>query len=555
MYISSLWKKEKLSICSFIILAILLLFHLVNNYIVLSLDNTLPIYDEWNRAEGAYGISMDLKGLNYKNIQLNEIYNRYCQLGDKCRPPLYEITLSLYFFIQKNINADNITMLNMFYFAIILISVYGIGLKLKDKATGLLAAFIVSMFPAIFAMSRGLMVDFPLTAMVSLSIYLMLLTRHFLSIRYSLFLGVGIGLGLLTKATYIVFILPPLIYYIFIALKKTFKEKEQFVVIFRNFIMSLLTSLLIAGPWYLPNMDKIINRANAMSLQLSASPHGSFIDFYIRSLFSYSIGPFFLALFLIFSFVCLVNKKGGVLAIWLFLPLLFFSFSQNKTPRFILPLLPPIALLIGLGISLIKSYLIKKRVTFFVVVFSFITYLAISYGTLNHFKICPFYPKERFFPPDDRVTYGLYFPYCGQTSGWNMEEISNIFLNNMEMNKNKYIGILCIFNIGRIHNSLDYYLTSKGIVAHVCCPAAADFFDSAPRDGYDNISEFDFVITKDEDVGMNGGSIAWIERLTANFEKHKEEFYLVEQIKNSSGKACIYIYKRKGINEKSIELF
>lgn len=545
MNIGCLGKKKKLRIYFFIILT-LLLFHMVNNYIILSLDNTFPAYDEWDRLSGASDISLFLKDLNCKNTRLSEVCSWYRNLGDRCRAPLYEVTLSLYCLIQKNINADRITITNMFYFMIILLSVYGIGAKLKNKATGVLAAFIVSMFPGIFAMSRGLMVDFPLTAMVSLSVCLLLFTRYFVDRKYSFLFGVSIGLGLLTKVTYIVFIPPLLVCYVLISLIGAIKEKKQFIIITKNLIISLVSGLFIASLWYLPNLHKIINRAKAMSLQLHNSPHGSFIDFYIESLFSHSLCPFFFILYLFSLSICLIKRKGVILWLWLLLPLLIFSFSPNKAHRFILPALPSIALTIALGINLIKSYLIKKRIIIFTGVFSLFIYFAISYGAVYWFKIYLFHPEISSFFPGDRVGNGLYFPCNGRMNDWRIEDIGEVFLNNIDINKTKKIKILSIFNIGKIHNVLDYYLTSKGVITEIYCPAQADFFDSPSRDAYDRIAMFDFVMTKDGDMGENAGHIDWIEILTSNFERQKEEFYLIGQIKEFSGQSNVYIFKNRG---------
>lgn len=522
------------------LLTVIIIFYSINNFVILTLDNTLPVYDNFGNFKQSFSIYKFFKDLNIRETPPIEIYRQYCHLGDGTRPPLYSIILSLYYRIQNNINADYLAMTNILYFIILLFSSYGIGVRLNSKMTGMLAAFIVSMFPGIFAMSRVLMVDFPLTAMVALSIYLMVLARHFIDAKYCFLFGLSLGLGMLTKVPYIVFILPLLAYYAFISFVKSIKKDRQFIIIGRNLLLALLIGLFIAGPWYLPNLNNVIRRAEAMSLQLYNSPRGSFIDYYISSLSSNLIMPFFFILFLGSFLISLVKKRGALLLLWVLVPLLIFSFSPNKKGRFILPLLPSVALIIAFGITLIRPYLIRKAIIIFVIIFSLFSYFAISYGAIS---VLP----ENIFYSSNSIEHGL---YCSSRNvNWKIVKISKIILSHSEKERvrNKPINILAIFNIGEVHNGIDYYLSSKGVKVEVDCPAEGDFFDSPPKDAYRDISNFDFVITKDNFKGENAGNIDWIGILTDTFIRNKEDFYSIGFVRALPDGSTVYIYKNRCI--------
>lgn len=527
-----------------LLLLLIVLFHTVNNYVVLSLDDSLPIYDETDHLRESFYNLEFLKNLKKEVFSLEKIKNQYCNLGYTYRPPLYRLTLILpYAIFQKNImgNIDTITIIaNLFYFIILLISTYGIGLELSNSLTGIFAAFIVTMFPGIFAMSRVFMVDFPLTAMVSFSIYSMLLTKNFTNRKYSFLFGLSMGLGMLSKATYPIFLLPLLGYYIILSIIETSRKGRKLVTVSSNLIISFLIALFLSASWYLPNLYKVIQRSKAMSFQIHSEPIKSFISYYMNSLFSYHIGPLFSILCLISLFCCFRKKEGILLGLWLLIPLLIFSLSPNKNPRFILPVLPSIGLIVAFGVSLVRLRLIKKIIISYTIIFSLFSFFAISYGKVK------LYPKEDkdFFYSEERINKGIIYPLYN--IDWKIEDIGKIILSNIEKRENKdWIDILSIFNIGEIHSVLGLYLLSRSINVRLICPAQADFFDSLPKNTFHDLFFCDFVITKDGYMGSNAGNISWIETLSELFARDKDCLYLLGSIAGLPDGSNIYVYKNK----------
>jgi len=72
-----------------------------------------------------------------------------------------------------------------------------------------------------------------------------------------------------------------------------------------------------------------------------------------------------------------------LLVCWSLFPLLFFSFSSSKLPGYILPSLPPLALLLGIRLSNLKEHpvsaSIKRTGAIFILAFAFLTAVAAPY--------------------------------------------------------------------------------------------------------------------------------------------------------------------------------
>jgi 4-amino-4-deoxy-L-arabinose transferase-like glycosyltransferase len=150
-------------------------------------------------------------------------------------------------------------MVNVLYLAVLLGSVYGIGQRLggpiDGKRVGLLAAFVVATLPMIYAISRFYYLELALTAMVALSIYLLLASDRFENRAISLLFGLGAGLGLLTKRTYLTFMIAPMCLVVVRsgALRRLRERlRNGFHIDVKDALLALGLGLVMAAVWYLP---------------------------------------------------------------------------------------------------------------------------------------------------------------------------------------------------------------------------------------------------------------------------------------------------------------
>jgi len=241
-----------------IVLALLFLFHTVNNWLWVNTNLTLM---GWDRSSHLG------KTLIYNDI-LREISPRSLFTALTWpwnRPPLPFLSV-VPFYRLFGVSTDVALMSNCLYLAILLGSVYGIGRHLYGRKVGLLASFLVSFYPVLFSISRLSYVDYALTAMVAAGIYLLLKTDGFRNRRWSLLFGLGVGLGLLTKWPFIAFAGAPILYVAWRshALKRilyvSWTGSEGATFLRRVWTSPWLhgtAALVLTGAWYIPNWERL----------------------------------------------------------------------------------------------------------------------------------------------------------------------------------------------------------------------------------------------------------------------------------------------------------
>ena len=122
------------------------------------------------------------------------------------------------------VDEDVAPMVNMFYMAILLGATFWIAARWRVQqlagaatnraivGTGALAAALLGLFPLVFAMSRYLYLDFALTALVALSLALLIGSARFEHRWPALGFGLVLGLAFWVKWTAAAFVVGPLLY-------------------------------------------------------------------------------------------------------------------------------------------------------------------------------------------------------------------------------------------------------------------------------------------------------------------------------------------------------
>ncbi|MBN2119613.1 MAG: glycosyltransferase family 39 protein [Candidatus Omnitrophica bacterium] len=333
----------------YLTLFLLSITHILINWHILKNDSIPLVHD----GAGYFAMSLDFYHFLAQN-QLADFCNYYINLG---RPPLFMLT-SLPFYLVFGKTPDIASMSNALYLLILLFSTYHIGKKLYSKNTGLLASFFISTFPIVFGFSRMYWVDFALTGMVALSICLLLHTGYFANRRFSFYFGLSLGLGMLTKQAFFVFIIGPFVYYLLAAAIK----KGKTVV--PNIALSIFIGLAVASTYYLPNfvniLSTIIREINGDYLAFSIDTPGVHHFFeYFRGFYFVQLYPVYSLLFIgsFFYYIFFLKDKTKIFfLITLILPLLFFVlFFHIVVDRYLMPYLPIIALVISRALTDNKS--------------------------------------------------------------------------------------------------------------------------------------------------------------------------------------------------------
>jgi len=93
----------------------------------------------------------------------------------------------------------SLRLFNIFYLALLLASVKYVGARLGSARVGLLAAALLSLYPAMFGASRQFGADFPATAMAAAGVAALFYCECFGRTGRSALLGLAIGLGVLVR--------------------------------------------------------------------------------------------------------------------------------------------------------------------------------------------------------------------------------------------------------------------------------------------------------------------------------------------------------------------
>lgn len=368
----------------YLILFILILFHIVNNSIWLGLDTTPAAWDQASHLNFS---------LDYWEVLRNFFTNPWWRILDVSHfyPPLIHIfSIPFTTLFPVNQSADWPVISLTFFWILTLWSVYKIGEHLSSVKTGLVAVTLLSLFNFWVNMSRQFLLDIPLTAFITLAIYLLLKTERFTNRFYAVLFTVCCGLGMLTRWNFAFFVFPLVIATIFVKSPNQYPTKKFSWWCIRLALL-LLIFFAIAGPWYLwnfANMFRGFSNNMQVAVREGDPPIFSFASwiYYITTL-SHQIGLIFFIAFIILLILALVSKNYRqklifVLA-WFFSAYVIMSLIRNKDPRYTFPYLPAVALIIATVLTEHKSRIIKNIVTTILIIFGFIQYFVYSYAPPN----------------------------------------------------------------------------------------------------------------------------------------------------------------------------
>ncbi|MCX5701642.1 MAG: glycosyltransferase family 39 protein [Candidatus Omnitrophica bacterium] len=284
------------------------------------------------------------------------------------------------------------------YLAILLFSTYLIGSLIFSGFVGLLATFVLFMNPLIFTSSRQFQLDFPLTAMVALSILLFLKSNNFTNRKYSFFFGLSLGWTMLIKGQGMIFIICPLLWSFYKIFANRWKEILR-TGQFQNIAIFILVAGLIASIWWGDQLkmaridlyEHIFSKQKSIEANFSWNEKYSFtaLSFYSRELLK-SLGLFLFLAFIISFIFFLIRKiqhKGTILA-WIIPPFLLFNFAFTvKHIRFLLPLMPAVALITAWGLGQIRNKILKIPILSVMLIYAPIQFYLLSYCPWNYREV------------------------------------------------------------------------------------------------------------------------------------------------------------------------
>ncbi len=243
-----------------------------------------------------------------------------------------------------------------------------------------LAGLLPLLLPLVAWTSRESLLDVSLSGWVAAAVFILWRSRMLESHSWSLLLGAVFGLGMLTKWTFVVFLILPVAY----ALYATRDRKRS--------LFHLLDVVVISAPaaflWYLPNLKSLAQRfalTSGTGTALENDPTALHLQgwlYYPRCLSSYYLYlP--LTLLLVVGFVVWSRRARssgeGTALLWWWLggSGVLLALLDAKDPRYMMPLVAPVAIL------LVIFWKDRPRVLWTIALVAFLQFLMISFNILG----------------------------------------------------------------------------------------------------------------------------------------------------------------------------
>jgi len=306
------------------------LYLIVANLIWIARDNRPPYWDMADKQIGAIKIHDAVANSGFRAVtSIPFLTGSY--------PPFYHSILAAsYGLFGKTIDAAQWA--NLPAIALLFFATYGSGKAVLKPFAAATAAVIVNFYPLLLWLSRETLIDYWLTSFVTLAIWLLIRTNEFSDRKSSVVFGLVCGLGLLTKWTFVFYVVLPALW----LARKNIK----------NAAIAASVSVGISAYWYVfavPAMLRLLSINTAQSIA-EGDPNRFSVEavtFYIRALEGSQLFlPLFVAfiaglVLLLFNF----NKTWIPVLLWLAGGWLGLMLFQNKDPRYTAPLLPAVALI------------------------------------------------------------------------------------------------------------------------------------------------------------------------------------------------------------------
>jgi 4-amino-4-deoxy-L-arabinose transferase-like glycosyltransferase len=556
-----------------ILLFVFIFVYILVTYIYLGAHTVPPRWDDSKYLEHSEILFNALHGYESYNLayfalttagKFNVVSLYPHLLGGSHAPLITLLPVPIYFVFGTGSTGLVIT-----FFALILVFnliFFRFISEITDKPTALLAVVITSTMPLAVGLSRYFAVEYGLMILVTLWVYLQIKSNHFREARYNIWLGVVLGLGMLMKITFPVYVIGAILWGLRSAIAETKLDKRKLVNVFRNGMIVLVVGIGLMGTWYIPNIKPVLSFAFNAGFGGPAQNYSMGNPFDIRVLWSYWVGVINIGIsayyFFVFGLLSLVqgilyvsskeqSASGlvdspkipiGIMLAWFLVPFIIFSFGVNKETRYLLPALPPIGFIVAKRIVhfFYKNDLGKAAIVLMIAFPCFLFgYISLPLSSNYSLQAGPFL---------------LLAPEIGWATrpvrqSWPLEQI--LFTINEDARKNDKSQIDAPIFIGIVPNYQYFNINNLGyFAAHHKLPFTFELFEPPLNGGWtvqrDRIVSKDYLITKTGDQGPSFAYNPYLTPLLLNGELPFNELARCQLPDGSDG----IIYKRGVVSNK-----
>lgn len=301
-----------------------------------AIDSRPPAWDHANHLERALECAKDLgTGDVVALLERSSFY-----------PPLVLCSAgALYRWLPSDELAARIVL--WLFLGLGVIATFLLGRRAGGETAGVAAALVFGTAPFVVSVALHFQLDLPLAAMVALTLWAVLNTGHFTRRGWVVLTGVLFGLGMLTKPSFAVYVLPA----VGIAVLREIRRPGVLL----NLTLAVLAGSLVALPWYGPRATGILAQIGARSgKQAAESGHPDPFSWLGLSFYPTWIVPqlgLVAVLLLLIGVAIAIRRRHGILVASVVVPLALFMLIHNKNLRYTLPILPAAAVLAGLAFA------------------------------------------------------------------------------------------------------------------------------------------------------------------------------------------------------------
>lgn len=268
-----------------------------------------------------------------------------------------------------------------------IIGVYAIGKEFFKKYIAVIAAYIFAFYGWSLFYLHFTYSETAATCFVVLSFLFLIKSKFFQNRKNSILFGIFFGFGLLVRWVTPIFIIGPLLYVMY----KAVKAKKQKKYAIKNITIAFIIVLAIAGLPYVLNYktffgdyfnSQLLGGPIWNTVPLSHQKHFSFwAAAYYFKVFEQLTFPLFV-LFLSGLILGIIKKtRTRIILLSLLAPYLLFSFGTViKDDRYIVPIYPFLALISASVIDYIKIQKAKIGFVTLIIILSFGNFLGASWG-------------------------------------------------------------------------------------------------------------------------------------------------------------------------------
>jgi 4-amino-4-deoxy-L-arabinose transferase-like glycosyltransferase len=312
-------------------------------------------------------------------------------------PPFFHLA-SVPFTFVLGFSVASVAATNFLFLVVLVCSVFQVGRRLFGESVGVGAVVLTLLYPIVYALSRTVLIDFALMAMVMLSLQLILSSDAGLDWSRSAWLGAAAGAAMLTKWTAVTFLLGPAVLCLVLAARR---RRPSALAALLSVGLGIAVAALVALPWYATNFEPFVEHAH-VAFGSDPAQEGDPVRLLDSLRWYWAVAEEALLLKPLLAatlaglvlFVARVGPGFGMaFLLSSILPALgFFLLIPNKDARFVAPLLPAVAIMVAAGLQSVPWKSVRTLAWAGIVAVGVYQFYAISFGwpaTVAHFYTGP----------------------------------------------------------------------------------------------------------------------------------------------------------------------